>query len=361
MTTMTALAFALMLGSTSLAACADDPAGPGPDDGEDGLPAAALEPVGSHEAAQPPAELAIDGVYALESTLTVEAAALLPGSAYEAVQTLEGLRDHPAETLFDLAEQAGVPAVGTLRDALPSALESRINGWIDDEIRGLTTGDGSLALVIDGVVTIAHAEVGLVRLGSRLVLDDGRAVHRLDTVGLDVLGRAMAFDVAPLAAIGAELEVPVTAAIVHQGGAATVTLGAHGFGLPYGRIAWRALDELVIDRYGRDLRALLGDQVQCDAIAAAVADRCLLGVCVGHESELRAICEAGLDRAVAELQQRVEAQTIEPVALDAGQATLADGAPRDGHASTIEGTWDARLDLGQGLRPAPATFTGSRE
>ena len=64
-----------------------------------------------------------DGTYAMSSALDVEAQTLFPASAYDAMLLLEGLRDHPAETLFDLAEDAGVPAVGTIRDALPGRVE----------------------------------------------------------------------------------------------------------------------------------------------------------------------------------------------------------------------------------------------
>ncbi len=307
------------------------------------------------------APLATVGSYQLQSTLDVEAATLLPSTADDAVTTLEGLRDHPSQTLFALAEAAGVPAVGTLRDALPSSLESRLDGWIDDHVRGVTTGDGTLAQVIDTVVGICRADVAEVRLGSQLSIDGTGSRHRLDTVELEVMDRALAYDVAALAAIGAELDVAVTARIARDGSDATLAVDGHRFGLPYGAIAWRAANDLVTERYGRDLRAVLGAQIDCAGLAASVADRCVLSVCVGHDSDLRSICEAGLDRAVTELRARALAATVEPIALDGGTARLVDGVPADGAASAIEdGAWTARLDLGQGLRPVAATFSGAR-
>ncbi len=310
-----------------------------------------------------PAPLTTDGTYQLVSTLDVEAQALLPGTAYEAVQILEGLRDRPAQTMFDLAEAAGVPYVADLRAALPSALESRLYGWIDGYVQGVTTGDGTIAQVIDTVVGVCHADVAHVELGSTLAIalatGDGVATHRLDTVTLEVQGRLLSYDVAPLAAIGAELQVPVTASV---GAAGELTIGGHGFGLPYGKIAWRAIEDQVMATYGRDLRTLLGDQVNCAAMAASVASNCVLSVCVGHATELDAICEAGLDRAVLEVRNRVEAATVEPIALDGGTATLVDGDFSDHVASAVDaGVWSARLDIGNGLRSAPATFTGARE
>lgn len=351
---------ALLLGSTMLAACGEDDAPPS-DEPQPPAHAAAAD-TASPAADEPRARMSTAGTYALASDVTVEAVALLPASAHQGVLVLEGLRDHPARTLFDLAEAAGVPAVGTLRAALPGALESRLEGWIDARVRAVTTGDGTLADVIAAVSVLAHAEVGALHLGSHLSLADDGARHRLDSVALEVAGQVLAYDVAPLATVGVELDVATSATVVHERTGADLTLGAHGFGLPYGRLAWRALDDLVRARFGRDLRALLGAQVDCAGVAATVADQCVLGACVGHEAELTTICEAGLDRAVAELRTRVEAAALTPFTFAGGQARLVDGAPVDGVASRLtDGLWDAQLDLGVGPRPAPATFTGERE
>ncbi len=306
----------------------------------------------------PPGPLATNGTYQLASTVDVEAQQLLPGTAYEAVQILQGLRDNPAETLFDLAEDAGVPAVGTIRDALPSYLESRLYGWIDGYIQGITTGDGTLAQVIDTVVGAAQTDLAHIGLDSTLSIHDGVGVHRLDTVTLALQGQSLSYDVAPLATVGVELEVPVSATV---GAGDVLTIGAHGFGFPYGKIVWRAIEDQVRARYGTDLRGLLGRQVNCAGMAAYVATRCYLGVCVGHQSELNTICNAGLDHAVQKVREKVESAQVQPLALDAGTARMYDANLSDNVCSVIEdGVWTARLDVGNGLRSAPATFTGAR-
>lgn len=357
---MTRTTLALLLATTTLAACVEGDAPPG-DDTETPSRATAADPT-TPTADEPRARLVTDGTYQLTSDLTVEALALLPASAYQGVQVIEDLRDHPARTLFDQAEAAGVPAVGTLRAALPTALESRLEGWIDARVRAVTAGDGTLADVLTAVSGLAHADVAAMQLGSHLTLADGGARHRVDSVALEVTGRVLAYDVAPLAVVGVELDVATSATVVHDRTGVGLTLGGHGFGLPYGRLAWRAFDDLVEARYGRDLRGLLAAQVDCAGMAAAVADQCVLGACVGHEAELNAICEAGLDRAVGELRTRVEAAAIAPLTFTGGHSRLVDGAPVDGMASHLtDGVWDARLDLGDGPRPAPAAFTGARE
>jgi hypothetical protein len=315
--------------------------------------------LGKSGAVTPPAPMTTDGSYQLASTVDVEAQQLLPGSAYEAVQLLQGLRDNPAETLFDLAEEAGVPAVGTVRDSLPSALESRLYGWIDGYIQGVTTGDGTLAQVIDSVVTAAQTDLGHVELASTLSVNSGVGMHRLDNVTLEVGGQSFSYDVAPLAAAGAEIDVAVTATVDadHR-----LAVGAHGFGFPYGKIVWRVIEDQIEARYGTDLRGLLGRQVDCPGMAADIADTCYWGQCVGHETELNQICEAGLDYAVQKVREKIEAAQVQPLALDAGAAQMHDAALSDNVCSVIDdGVWTARLDVGNGLRAAPATFAGERQ
>lgn len=362
---------AALTGLVLFTGCVSDPAdpldpGPGTDPG--GEP---VDPIGlpdgvaiDGDVVPPagPAPLAVDGSYRLQSTLDVEAQALLPASAFEVLQILEGLRDRPAETLFDLAEEAGVPAVGDLRDALPGPIESRLYGWIDGQIQSITTGDGTVAQVLDTVIGVCHAEVGEIHLGSQLVLAEATATHRLDTVELAVAGHALGYDVAPYGDL-LDLEATVPAVIVCAPGAttATATVGGHTFGLPYGRLAWAAMEDLVRARYGRDLRAQLGATVDCPALAAAVANRCYLGQCVGHRQQLTDICERGLDLAVAKARAEVEAARVDPIAFAAGEAALTDGEPADGVASAITGTWAATIDLGPMPRSAPATFAGTRD
>lgn len=315
-----------------------------------------LDPKAPTMPAQP---LATNGTYQLASTVDVEAQALLPGTAYEAVQIIQGMRDNPAMTLFDLAEEAGVPAVQEIRDALPSYLESRLYGWINGYIQDYTTGDGTLAQAMETVITAAQTDVAYIHLASTLSINDGVGMHRLDNVTVELQGQSLSYDVAPLATVGVELEVAVTATV---GEGDALSIGAHAWGFPYGKIAWRAIEDQIIARYGTDLRGVLGRQVNCPGMAYAIAHTCYWGECVGHETQLNAICEQGLDYAVAKARAKVESATVEPLRLDAGTANMYDWNGSDNVCSAIDnGQWTARLDIGHGLRPAPASFSGVRQ
>ena len=112
------------------------------------------------------------------------------------------------------------------------------------------------------------------------------------------------------------------------------------------------------------LRESLGAAVDCPALAAEVAGKCVLGLCVGHGQELNDICEQGLDLVVAELRGTFEAYRIDALELDVGEVEMRDAldsADDDGRVDVLRaGLWQARIDLSQGLRDIGASFEGGR-
>jgi hypothetical protein len=287
-----------------------------------------------------PEPLACEGAYQVDTVLDIQAAAVLPQQAYDAVELIRGLRDNPGETLFDLAEEAGVPAVGEVRDALPSYLEDRLYGWIDGELASYTHGDSPIAVVIDRILTIAETVIAELRLSSELTVEDELAVHRL---------RAIAFAVDAYE-VGFDLDAPATATASHTDD--TLTLGAHAYGLPYGEYALAAVQSILQAELGTDLRGVLGLLVDCPTLADTIANKCYWNQCVGHESQLAAVCEGGLDYLAQEIIERVSAMRFDALTLQSGTATqTADGLS--------DGTWTATIDAGMGPRSAPGRFTAT--
>ncbi len=310
---------------------------------------------------EPTPALIADGIFAIESTLDVQAAAVLPQTAYDAVETLRGLREEPGRTLFDLAEDAGVPAVSEIRSALPSSLESRLYGWIDDELATYTHGDGPVATAIDGVLTVCETSLAEVHLSSELAIDGGSATHSLRAVGFAIDGVELRYDLANLDGLPLALEATFAATVAGDGTVSHLTLGSHAFGVPFGALALTAIEDVLQLRYATDLRGVLGMLVDCPALAADVADHCVYGYCVGHEMELRSVCEGGLDHLATWLRAELTAIRFDAITLRAGTAQLGDSAPVDGLADTVAGgVWTADLDVGMGPRAAPGTFAGDR-
>src|SRR5262245_6292024 len=147
------------------------------------------------------------GTYTVASTLRPQATAVLPQQAVDIVEALRGLRDAPGRTMFDLAEEAGVPAVDELRSAVPDALESRIYGWIDEAMDGVTYGDGPAAQAIDAVVDAADTVIGEIRLTSELDLGAPSSTHRVREVAFALPHVDARFDLAALAGTPVALSV----------------------------------------------------------------------------------------------------------------------------------------------------------
>ncbi len=328
------------------------------EDGDDVVTDPSTDPTPTPDPEPEPQPLTAESAYQIDSALDVQAAVVMPQSVYDGVDLLRGLRDNPGETLFDLAEEAGVPAVEEIRSALPSAVEDQLYGWIDGYVQQITTGDGTVAVVIDGIVDASETVLARCELMSELALDAGVATHRLTSIGFDVAGNAMSYDLAGWPTAIVEDTAPATVSGV--GADTTLSIGDHTFGLPYGELALRAIEDALVAQRGTDLRGTLGALVDCPTLAATIADKCVWGACVGHETELNEVCEGALDYAVEEIRARFAAARFDAIALHTGTATMVDD-DGDGRAERLaNGVWTAELDASMGPRPAPATFTGAR-
>ena len=68
----------------------------------------------------------------------------------------------------------------------------------------------------------------------------------------------------------------------------------------------------------------------------------------------------GLDAIVGLVKDRMTAQRLEALHLASGGVRMIDEDGDGVGDKLVEGTWDAELNIGLGLRYAPATFEGSR-
>lgn len=308
-------------------------------------------PVGTPENPVP----AKTGPYAVQTTVDFTAEQVLPPQVELVVVTLRAFSENPAGTLVSVADQAGVPAVGTLYNAIPGFLKDRLEGFLNEQI-GKARIDGKPITEYAGEIAML-AELALTQFAvdSELDLKTDVATHRLTALDL----RPTGLDIrVPIGGLAGDLLTQEPEVIVSEGG--LVALGEQHFGLNYGEYAWQGIELASTQLFGGGVRETLGKAIDCPALAATVADKCVLNVCVGHETELRSICEGGLDALVNLAHDRLAALRLEALRLASGSARLVD-EDGDGVGDTIvEGTWDAQMNLGLGLRKAPATFEGTR-
>lgn len=293
--------------------------------------------------------------YTVASRVDFTVEAILPPQIELAVVTLRSFSENPARTLITVADQAGVPAVKELYDAIPGFLKDRLEGWINGEIDKIEIAGKTLPEYAGEIAALAETALTQFGLDSSLALAPGMAIHTLTAVDFAPAGLDVRL---PIAGLAADILTQEPTIAVGEGGA--LSIGDQHFGLAYGEYAWMGVNMVSTAFFGGDVRSTLGKAINCSALAQTIATKCALGVCVGHETQLKAICEGGLDAIVNEVHARLAAFRIDVFRFITGAARLVDD-DQDGVADRIvDGAWDAEMNLGLGLRHAPATFTGTR-
>jgi hypothetical protein len=311
------------------------------------------DPSDPADPSDPPPSIA-NGPYAMTSNVEITIEALLPEPAANLVATLRDFSHDPAHTLLDVCEDAGVPAVGTIRDYLPGFLEDKLEGWINDEINRVSIAGVPVPQFAGSVVALAETTLSQVNIESTLTIDGNTAMHQLSTLDLAPAGLDLQL------ALGGVPDEIISATTTVSSRKQTLTIGDHMFSIAYGHYAWQAIQDTLVATYGADLRGLLGAAMSCPSIAHTVANKCMFSQCVGHEAELTTICERGLDEVVSRAKAKLESFRFDALHLHAGTATMVDANHDRLAESLTNGVWTAEINAGQGLRPAPATFTATR-
>jgi hypothetical protein len=297
------------------------------------------------------------GPYALVSTIVMPSESISPRQVDDVVAPLRAFSMDPATTLVALAEAARDPAITTLRNEISAQLLARLPGWINEEVQKITLGGKSLPAFADQLAMLAQTSLTRFAIHSELTLDGGAPAHRI--VGLDMSPAGLDVEVTFDAVDGEILDqAPVTTA----GADGSLVLGDQRFTLAYGQRAWEGIDAAATLMVGDAVRPALGAAVNCPVLAKEIAARCLLDVCVNHETVLRDLCESSLDRLIASVRDQLSAVKLETLRFSQGTARVVD-TNGDGVGDELaDGVWTAEIDLGVGLgfHAAPATFSGAR-
>ncbi len=327
---------------------------------------------GASRPPDPPANLDAAGSYGLSSRVDVPPTVLASQTIVDYLALLRQLRTDPAAAFFTLLDEAGVPMARNLRDVLPDAIEGKLTGAINDYVNGQASGGAGAE--IDRILAFSESAFAHFTLASRLDVPAGVAVepgpgtHVVQGLTLDLPGgipvTVPASVIATLSPLPAALVASPTVSVTgseNKAGDATLAVGDHFFGLAYGELVFAALDGYGT---GVSLRSRLGSAFDCSAMGNSVANRCVLGVCIGHAGDIAELCERGLDLAVAELHDQLAGMSFEAIRFASGRGELWDQSaaePRDGVVDRIAGgVWQASIDISTGPRECKATFTGSR-
>jgi hypothetical protein len=297
-----------------------------------------------------------EGAYTVANRVDFTVEAVLPAQLAFTVETLRAFSENPASALFDLAEAKGVPAVGLIRAALPGVLEDKLEGWINDAIDKPKIHGKTIREYAGEMAHLAEFALTQFQIDSEMTIDGYDVTHTFTALDLSPTGIV---DVRiPIGGLAADILTQHPTLAVAEGGA--IAFGDQHFGLQYGEYAWRGVQAASVALFGGDIRTVLGNAVNCAGLAQSVADKCVLGACVGHESELKSICTGGLDALVDFAHDRFAEHRLDAFQFASGTARLVDDSGDGVGDRIVDGEWDAKMNLGQGLRHAPATFEGRR-
>lgn len=284
--------------------------------------------------------------YALKSRVSLP---LGNADVTDAIADLRAFAQHGGTTL--LAQNEGSSALLTL-NALPSSLRTKLEGWIDLELDKQKLGALTARQAIGDIATMADTAVNQFTVESQLEITPMGAQHTLRDLNFSPANLDI---VIPIGGLTSDVIIQKTTATVAEGGALEV--GDQHYKLGFGAHAWHAINLATSTMYGGDLSIV--EHLDCTAVAQAVAARCVSGTCVGHASEIAAVCQNGLTELVDHLRTALAPIALTSLRFAHGAARLVDDN-RDGVADQIvEGTWDAETDVGTGAHAIQVVFSGA--
>jgi hypothetical protein len=340
---------AISLLSVMTAACGTN--GPGADD--DGSPYG--EGFGTPE--NPVPQSAEEGPYATKTMMDFTAEQLLPPTVEDVVQVLRAFGDNPARGLIKAADKGGLVVLEELYGALPSTLQDKFEGWVNGELDKVKINGKTLSQYAAQAAMMAEFALTKFELDSELSITPEGATHTLTAVDFTPVG--INFRI-PISGIASDVLTQHPTVMVGLGG--ELVLGDESFGLRIGEYAWGGFNAGVADLFGGDLQASLESGINCTAVAQSVADKCLpfTSICVGHESMIKGVCTGARDLFVEQLHALFARLNLDAFHMARGDAKLVDDNGNGIADRIVDGLWDSEMNIGLGLRKAPATFEASR-
>ncbi len=285
-----------------------------------------------------------DDSYSVVSRLQVG----FPASQVDAaLADLRAVAQNPARALLT----QGGSQVQALYGVLSQSLKDRLEGWINTEIDKARIGGKTLRQFAGDVATITETVLTQFTIESSLTIAPTGVTHTLTGLNFRPLGVDI---IVPVGGLKADTLMQSTTGTVAELG--SLTLGEQRFSLAFGSHAWQGINLATESLFGGDLGAALVGGIDCRSVAQTVATRCYSGVCVGHATEVQAICEAGMDALVDELAAHMPGFKLDAFTFARGTGRLVDDN-RNGVAERIvDGAWDVQVDIGGGVRTVPGTF-----
>jgi hypothetical protein len=325
-----------------------------------------------------PTQVQLGGTYELANRIDLTTAGVLPPLASGVLSALAKLETDPAGAIVGILEATNAPIAAQVLSAIPSALQQPLLQWIDDHVFAAVYQNVPVTMQVAGIVSDIAQLVTAFQLDTELVLAEPdatgatTATHALAGATFTVAGHSLVVRAPELLSQLTQASLQATALhVVEQSPNVedgVLDLLDHSIGLPLGDLASRGIDQLVMAKLGQpDLRSALGAVVDCAALAKDLATKCVGPVCLGHQTDIANLCNAGLDAIVADVHAQLHAIAFDALRFHEGQAKMWDTTIPSARDDFVieridDGTW--RLSLAFKIagpeHPTSADFTGTR-
>ena len=286
-----------------------------------------------------------DGTYYVSSKITFAVEAQITA----AVAPMRAFATNPSRSLLTSADAT---AVERLYADLPQSLEDRLDGWINAEIDRARIGTKTLRQYASDIAAIGETSLTQFTLESSLTFAPTKATHRLTALNFTPNDVDI---VVPIGGFAADVLAQSPTLSVAEAGA--LELGTQKFGLAFGAHVWSGIGLASTALYGSDLTTTLSTAINCTTLAKTVAAKCYSTSCVGHEAQLKSICDGAIAGIVGNMRTQITAFKLDGFRFLSGTARFVDDS-HDGMADRIiDGVWDSEMDVGFGLRRNPTMFT----
>ncbi len=355
----------------------------GPPPGEEpdvppGAPPAATDP------ALPPADYdypdtLYHGGYEVTTELDLAASGMLGDTVGGTLVLLSDFHDDPAGTLIGLLILYDVPIITQIYDLLPGALESELEGWLNDAVFDVIfDGVPALETVVEFIDEVASISRN-VDMKTALALEppgagggmEGR--HELSSFGFHYRGFTATVPVPDFAA-------DLTAADPHgrlmvvdspnpAAPQALLEIDQHSFGIPYGEMLFSAISDFLYAPMGvTSLGGLLNAWIDCAGIASAVGDHCIWTACVNDfvsESEIASVCTDGLNLIGDLVDDQIRSWRFDLIDFEMGRCEMYDVGYSDANGDfTIDalagGEWVTHVTMNGSSYTLESPFEGRR-
>jgi len=289
--------------------------------------------------------------YVVTSSLDFTTNGALPQPVVDTVAGLRAFSSNPARALLAKADQT---AVQTLKSQIGTTLTNSLEGWLNTEIDKARIATKTLRQYATELTTISETTLTKFYLDSVLSMTPAKTTHMLGNLNF----RHSRDIVVLLGGTASDVLKQTPTLAVMPGGA--MTLGDHKFSMAFGNHAWSGINLASTAIYNRDVSSTFVGGILCAEIARAVSLKCSGTSCVGHESQLKTICDGGVTGFVDDLRTHVAAFKLEMLRFAAGNARLVDDHG-DGLADRIlDGTWQVEMNMSGTMRQVSATFIASK-